>query len=385
MKDTLTNQQNLLDRYGKIGASEVAGLLKDYSNKLLDNKLITKAQFDKLQQLPQYLNTKYSLIKKLQLTQQEFFAYSDFIRTEAMNRGLEFEEASKQDFATQNDKFLKKNGLFFNESKSQARKEELLDGVSFPFISTIDYILTDGLLNEFILEIKTTSGYYSFNNYESQNEAPFNYYIQVQCQMWMHNVDKAIIYLVGIESDKNQGPEIRSNKTWILEKDQKLIEAVKQTLRYFSQDYNCEISRNLILQKDNQDKQKRDIEIDSFLERNKLTTEIQVDDLLLQIDNMLSLESSYKKYIELEKLVKDKIKNKMGSYKYASVETAKFIIDAKYSKPELHSQKSIDEAIKKAEEKLQEAKLLEIGTLKSIPRFYCNINKKIQKIENNSF
>jgi hypothetical protein len=329
-----------------------------------------------LQQLPQYLNTKYSLIKKLQLTQREFFAYSDFIKTEAMNRGLEFEEASKQDFATQNDDFLKKNGLFFNESKSQARKEELLDGVSFPFISTIDYILTDGLLNEVILEIKTTSGYYSFNNYESQEEAPFNYYIQVQCQMWMHNIDNAIIYLVGIENPKNQGPEICSNKTWILKKDQQLIEAIKQTLRYFSQDYNCDTSRNIILQKDNQDKQKRDIEIDNFLERNKLTTEIEVDDLLLQINNMLSLEDSYKKYIELEKSIKEKIKNKMGSYKYASVETSDFIIDAKYSKSELHDQKSIDEAIQKAEEKLEEIKLLQIGTPKSNPKFYCTINKK---------
>ena len=86
------------DRFGIIGASEVAGLLKEYSANLLAENIIDESINDKLLQMPSYLETRYSLAKKLMLDRDQFKRFNDFNTNEAMKRGHIMEEAVKDDF-----------------------------------------------------------------------------------------------------------------------------------------------------------------------------------------------------------------------------------------------------------------------------------------------
>jgi len=56
------------NRTYNIGASEVAGLLKEYAGNLLKEKVIGEETHDKLVSMPNYLDTAYSINKKLKFT-----------------------------------------------------------------------------------------------------------------------------------------------------------------------------------------------------------------------------------------------------------------------------------------------------------------------------
>ena len=151
----------MTDRFGIIGASEVAGLLKEYSANLLAENIISASIHDALLQMPSYLETRYSLAKKLMLDREQFKRFNDFNTNEAMKRGQAMEEAVKDDF------------IFFSKVKdiveSQTQKEKIIKGCKFPFRATIDYILSDNS----ILECKTTdiSQWFKIEN----DGLPFNY------------------------------------------------------------------------------------------------------------------------------------------------------------------------------------------------------------------
>ena len=110
----------MTDRFGIIGASEVAGLLKEYSANLLSENIINESIHDQLLQMPSYLETRYSLAKKLMLDREQFNRFNDFTTNEAMKRGQAMEEAVKDDF------------IFFSKVKdiveSQTQKEKLIKG-----------------------------------------------------------------------------------------------------------------------------------------------------------------------------------------------------------------------------------------------------------------
>ena len=143
------------DRFQIIGASEVAGLLKEYSANLLAENIISESIHDQLLQMPSYLETRYSLAKKLLLNREQFNRFNDFNTNEAMKRGQVMEEAVKDDF------------LFFSKVKdiveSQTIKEKLIKGCKFPFRATIDYILSDNS----ILECKTTNDLFGWSKIEN--------------------------------------------------------------------------------------------------------------------------------------------------------------------------------------------------------------------------
>ena len=69
----------MTDRFGIIGASEVAGLLKEYSANLLAENIIDKNINDELLQMPNYLETRYSLAKKLMLDREQFNRFNDLV------------------------------------------------------------------------------------------------------------------------------------------------------------------------------------------------------------------------------------------------------------------------------------------------------------------
>ena len=82
----------MTDRFGIIGASEVAGLLKEYSANLLAENIISASIHDALLQMPNYLKTRYSLARKLMLDREQFTRFNDFNTNEAMKRGQAMEE-----------------------------------------------------------------------------------------------------------------------------------------------------------------------------------------------------------------------------------------------------------------------------------------------------
>ena len=194
----------MTDRFGIIGASEVAGLLKEYSANLLAENIISASIHDALLQMPSYLETRYSLARKLMLDREQFKRFNDFNTNEAMKRGQAMEEAVKDDFLKQH--------LELSVVESQTIKEKIIKGCKFTFRATIDYILSDNS----ILECKTTNDplaglklkIYGF---------PFNYYIQCQAQMWLHEKETCYIHIAGVNYYKEH--QILDSKTFTINLD----------------------------------------------------------------------------------------------------------------------------------------------------------------------
>ena len=69
------------DRFQIIGASEIAGIIKEYSANLFAENLISETINEKLQAMPNYLETRYSLGKKLMLTREQFKRFPDCLLT----------------------------------------------------------------------------------------------------------------------------------------------------------------------------------------------------------------------------------------------------------------------------------------------------------------
>lgn len=327
----------MIDRFQIIGASEVAGLLKEYSANLLAENIIDENINDKLLQMPNYLETRYSLGKKLMLDREQFKRFNDFNSNEAMKRGQAMEKAVKDDF------------IFFSKVKdiveSQTQKEKIIKGCKFPFRATIDYLLSNGS----ILECKTTdiSQWFKIDN----NNLPFNYYIQCQAQMWLHEKESCFIHIAGV----NKEHQILESKTFEIGVDSKIIRAITASLVWFS----AEFERGTLINKDDSEKTKKDKQIDEFLELERGTLELPLEsDLSAKLARLKELEEQKKEYEKLDKEIRETIRQSMSGYKYARFKSNQFEIEAKYSNESYHDEASINEAIEKA-------KSIQVGDVKA--------------------
>lgn len=320
----------MIDRFGIIGASEVAGLLKEYSANLLAENIIDENINDKLLQMPNYLETRYSLARKLMLDREQFKRFNDFTSNEAMKRGQVMEEAVKDDF-------LRQNPIHnYSILEAQTLKEKLIKGCKFPFRATIDYLLSNGS----ILECKTTNDLFGWSKIEKYG-LPFNYYIQCQAQMWLHEKESCFIHIAGV----NKEHQILESKTFEIGVDSKIIRAITASLVWFS----AEFEKGSMLDKQDSDKTKKDKQIDEFLELERGTLELPLEnDLSAKLSRLKELEETKKEYEKLDKEIKDSIKQSMAGYKYARFKSNQFQIEAKYSNESYHDEASINEAIDKA-------------------------------------
>jgi hypothetical protein len=340
------------DRFQIIGASEIAGLLKEYSANLLDQNIIDQEIYDKLQAMPKYLETRYSLAKKLMLDKEQFKGFSKNFNGEAkllkvkdatqtskiLNRGKTLEETVRDDFLTDN--------LELSVIESQTMKEKLIAGCKFSFRATIDYILSDNS----ILECKTTNDFFGWENIQKKG-LPFNYYIQAQAQLWLHEKTKCIIHIAGV----NQDHQILDSKTFEVSVDQKIIRAITASLVWFS----AEFEKGSMLDKADEDKTKKDKQIDEFLEVEKGTIEISLDsELSALLAKRKELEEAKKEYDKIDKDIKDSLKKLMTGYRMARFKSNQFELEAKYSTESYHDEASINEAIEKANS-------IQIGDVKS--------------------
>jgi hypothetical protein len=328
----------MTDRFGIIGASEVAGLLKEYSANLLAENIIGENIHDSLLQMPSYLETRYSLGKKLMLDREQFKGFNNFTSNEAMKRGQAMEEAVKDDF------------IFFSKVKniveSQTQKEKIIKGCKFPFRATIDYLLSNGS----ILECKTTNDLFGWSKIEKYG-LPFNYYIQCQAQMWLHEKESCFIHIAGV----NKEHQILESKTFEIGVDSKIIRAITASLVWFS----AEFERGTLINKDDSEKTKKDKQIDEFLELERGTLELPLEsDLSAKLSRLKELEEAKKEYEKLDKEIRETIRQSMAGYKYARFKSNQFEIEAKYSNESYHDEASINEAIDKA-------KSIQVGDVKA--------------------
>ena len=335
------------DRFKIIGASEVAGLLKEYSANLLAENIISASIHDSLLQMPSYLETRYSLANKLMLNREQFNRFNDFNTNEAMKRGQAMEEAVKDDFIAKDTDVIEIDDFTHTIRcvvvESQTIKEKQIWGCKFR--ATIDYILSDGS----ILECKTTdiSQWFKIEN----DGLPFNYYIQCQAQMWLHEKETCYIHIAGVSKEH----QILESKTFTIKLDTKIVRAITASLIWFS----AEFEKGLLLDKQDSDKTKKDKQIDEFLELERGTLEKPLEsDLSAKLARLKELEEQKKEYEKLDKEIRETIRQSMTGYKYARFKSNQFEIEAKYSNESYHDEESINEAVEKA-------KSIQVGDVKA--------------------
>ena len=330
------------DRFQIIGASEIAGIIKEYSANLFAENLISETISEKLQAMPNYLETRYSLGKKLMLDKEQFKRFNEFTSNKAMSRGKEMEEDVKVDYTRQHLE------LKIIEDETQAVKDKIIKNCKFPFRATIDYILSDGR----ILECKTTD----INQwFKIENDGlPFNYYIQAQAQLWLHEKEICEVHIAGVNT-VNKNHQILESKTFKVGLDPKMVRAITASLVWFS----AEFDKNTLFNKDDSDKTKKDKQIDEFLALEKGTLELPLEsDLSAKLARLKELEEAKKEYEKLDKEIREQVKQSMKDYKFARFKSNQFEIEAKYSNESYHDEASINEAIEKA-------KSMTVGDVKS--------------------
>ena len=250
------------------------------------------------------------------------------------------EEAVKDDF-------LKQNPIHnYSIVEAQSQKEKIIKNCRFSFRATIDYILS----NDSILECKTTNDLFGWSKIEKYG-LPFNYYIQCQAQMWLHEKESCFIHIAGV----NKEHQILESKTFEIGVDSKIIRAITASLIWFS----AEFEKSSMLDKQDSDKTKKDKQIDEFLELERGTLEKPLDgDLSAKLARLKELEEAKKEYEKLDKEIKEIIRQSMTGYKYARFKSNQFEIEAKYSNESYHDEASINEAIEKA-------KSIQVGDVKA--------------------
>ena len=333
------------DRFQIIGASEIAGIIKEYSANLFAENLISETINEKLQAMPNYLETRYSLGKKLMLDKEQFKRFNEFTSNKAMSRGKEMEEDVKVDYTRQHLE------LKIIEDETQAVKDKIIKNCKFPFRATIDYILSDGR----ILECKTTD----INQwFKIENDGlPFNYYIQAQAQLWLHEKEICEVHIAGVNT-VNKNHQILESKTFKVGLDPKMVRAITASLVWFS----AEFDKNTLFNKDDSDKTKKDKQIDEFLALEKGTLELPLEsDLSAKLARLKELEEAKKEYEKLDKEIREQVRKSMQDYKFARFKSNQFEIEAKYSNESYHDEASINEAIEKA-------KSMTVGDVKSVKK-----------------
>jgi len=336
------------NRTYNIGASEVAGLLKEYAGNLLASKVIGEEAHDKLVSMPNYLDTAYSINKKLKFTAKQKEDYSIFAYSKLMKRGHEVEDMIK-------DVFLLENANH-QVVESQTRKTKQIEGCRFPLVAVIDYKLADGT----ILEVKSTDA--NEYNWSKINDVAFNYYIQVQCQLWLHEATNAIVFY-GAVSSNGDNHQIIDTKSYKVVIDKEIINAISQSIKWFCYQYG----KGILDVKDESLKTSKDIQVDEFLKKDAQTIEIIADaDLSSLINRVQELQAQVDEYDDLQKQLKEIVKQKIAGNKTAIIKTNQFEVSANYSKASFHDEESRQKEIRKAQE-------IEIGSVKSAPKLTIKI------------
>ena len=253
------------------------------------------------------------------------------------------------------DIYLQENNIY-KVVAEQTRAEKIIAGCKFPLVAVIDYRLEDNS----ILEIKSTDA--NEYNWSKINDLHYNYYIQVQCQLWLHNTINAVVFYGAVNSH-NGNHQIVDTKSFKVAFDIEIITAITQSLKWFSYQFEKGVLDN----KAQDLKTSKDLQIDEFLAKDAETIQLIADaDLSLKLSRLKEIEPIAKEYEKLDKEIKEEVKKQMAGNKRAVIKSNQYQIDANYSNAIFHDEASISEAIEKA-------KNIEIGSVKSQPKLLIKI------------
>ena len=246
------------NRQGAIGASQIAGLVYYYSDKLLAKNIISQETYDEIKKMEEvtinawkqevsdikYIESPWSIKEKTKLTAEELQLLSKKTSNNNTKRGNELERPVF-------DKLLQ-NLEGFQEVENyckQANKQYQ----NFRAIATIDFLIYNGE-TQYIIEIKTQNTTLDeLGNPVINNINWIKYKLQVAMQMFLHNINFGAIVVQQVvsrdaEYDMSADLDIEIMNP---ENVQELIKAVENTLDYFDADFNNDFKIDHIEKKNN--------------------------------------------------------------------------------------------------------------------------------------
>lgn len=257
------------NRQGTVGASQIAGLVYYYSDKLLAKNSISQETYNEIKKMEEvsvnvwkqemsdikYIESPWSIKEKIKLTAEELELLSKKTSNNNTKRGNELERPVFDKFL-QDDKNCEEVASYNKKASKQYK--------NFTAIATIDFLINiTGIYNrKSIVEIKTkNTGLDAVGNPVKEKINWISYKLQVAMQMALHNIDNAVIVLQQVatrdkEHDMSAELDIEAMsidyETIIdCEKDKELIVAVETVLDYFDADFNNDFKIHHIEEKNN--------------------------------------------------------------------------------------------------------------------------------------
>lgn len=320
------------NRQGAIGASQIAGLVYWYSDRLLAKNAISQETYNEIKKMEEvsvnvwkqrmsdikYIESPWSIKEKMKLTAEELELLSKKTSNNNTKRGNELERPVF-------DKFLQdykncQEVVSYNKKASKQYK-------NFTAIATIDFLVnthstpiwiydletksfitdtTDSpvLEKECIVEIKTkNTGLDAVGNPVKEEINWISYKLQVAMQMALHKIDNAVIVLQQVatrDKEHDMSAELDIEGMVIdFEEDKELIVAVETVLKYFDKDFDNDFKP--------QPELKKDAELLEFLARKEFIMDLP-SELNDDIAEMSQLEANYNRYCELKDKVEKRLK-----------------------------------------------------------------------------
>lgn len=299
------------NRQGAIGASQIAGLVYWYSDRLLAENTISQETYNEIKKMEEvsvnvwkqemsdikYIESPWSIKEKIKLTAEELELLSKKTSNNNTKRGNELERPVF-------DKFLQdykncEEVVSYNKKASKQYK-------NFIAIATIDFLINiKGIYDRrCIVEIKTkNTSLDAVGNPVKEEINWISYKLQVAMQMALHKIDNAVIVLQQVatrDKEHDMSAELDIEAMVIdCEEDKELIVAVETVLKYFDADFNNDFKP--------QPELKKDAELLEFLARKELIMDLP-SELNDDIAEMSQLEANYNRYCELKDKVEKTLK-----------------------------------------------------------------------------
>ena len=248
------------NRQGAIGASQIAGLVYYYSDKLLAKNIISQETYNEIKKMEEvsvnvweqevsdikYIESPWSIKEKIKLTAEELELLSKKTSNNNTKRGNELERPVF-------DKFLQ----HYNNCEEVAgyNKKASKQYKNFIAIATIDFLINIDD-RRCIAEIKTkNTGLDAVGNPVKEEINWISYKLQVAMQMALHKIDNAVIVLQQVatrDKEHDISAELDIEAMVIdCEENKELIVAVENVLNYFDADFNNDFKIHHIEEKNN--------------------------------------------------------------------------------------------------------------------------------------
>lgn len=250
------------NRQGTVGASQIAGLVYYYSDRLLAKNTISEETYSKIRKMEEvsinvwnqevsdikYIESPWSIKEKIKLTAEELELLSKRTSNNNTKRGNELERPVF-------DKFLQIPHLEGFQEVENYCKRMSKQYKNFKAIATIDFLIHQGG-KQYIVEIKTkTATLDEYGNLDKQKVNFINYKIQVAMQMALHKIDNGVVVLQQVVTrDKEHDISAELDIEAMIiddEEDKELIVAVETALNYFDEDFNNDFKIHHLEEKNN--------------------------------------------------------------------------------------------------------------------------------------